>query len=250
MKYRIEWITWVAVGLFLIIIMIMAGWFALFGVNLYKRKQAERLLREIQQLHVGQTTLEDIGVLLQRYSYETGTNYSSHCPMAHASYSIQITSHHTSLSSHRLLEPIRPQQWGAGADLLFERGNLCYVSYRVEVEIAPREQELRWTAETTLVDERPLPSDSGSMSSWYRDHPYYWLRSGIIRNYAKFLQSTVTGQATELEKRRAFDFDLSCLTSRAGCHKLCEVMPSAWEDYTVFLAGEGMQMDETDRCSR
>jgi hypothetical protein len=73
----------------------------------------------------------------------------------------------------------------------------------------------------------------------------YDVSAGSIRNIRSF-NTRITTDATPYEARRAFNFDLSCLTRFGGCRAGCEVMPSAWLDYQEKAKekGEAVPADE------
>lgn len=80
----------------------------------------------------------------------------------------------------------------------------------------------------------------------------YSVRSQLIRNYIHSLNASVLPSASNEEKSRAFDVNLTCLTSFRGCFYSCQLAPAVWEDLSRIynrnkwaLEGEG-----DPRCSR
>jgi hypothetical protein len=55
--------------------------------------------------------------------------------------------------------------------------------------------------------------------------------------------SEVTADANGIERERAFDFRLSCISSLIGCSELVQLAPSAWEDW---MAGQRNRDSEVE----
>jgi hypothetical protein len=44
------------------------------------------------------------------------------------------------------------------------------------------------------------------------------------------LAAIITPEATDEERKAAFTFDLSCMSSFRGCQSPCEIMPAVWKE--------------------
>ena len=68
-------------------------------------------------------------------------------------------------------------------------------------------------------------SQEGKKPSYFANwaHLHMGLETGEV------FENHVTSSATAEQLRAAHDFNLACLTSRKGCHSLCELMPAATE---------------------
>jgi len=120
--------------------------------------------------------------------------------------------------------------WGVQAEFVMKDNHLCYVSYRVRFFLTPDE----WRQ---LERDRPhSAAEQISLSGTATDEPAssavpaYTSDVWQLRAIVSF-RASVTNEGSDEQQRRAFDFDLTCLSRLGGCRAGCEVMPSVWIDH-------------------
>jgi hypothetical protein len=208
-------------GLFFVVIILAEC--LVFAIQFRNRSKAEMLLKEIQKIHVGESTAADVNRITQGYIDAGVLSSSSMCASADSSSSIRISSDAlndlgTKFPKLRLVG-LRP--WGVVATFLLDRGKVCYFEYSLGT--VPRSD--RNEMHLTVVS---VPSMSSDNQAKYE---FYSARYSVARGYIHNFTTQLYPEATADQRRRAFDFDLSCLTKLQGCKNPCEVMPSAWIDY-------------------
>lgn len=205
----------------------------IFAIQSGNRRKAENLLRDIQTIHVGKSTTEDVINLLRNYRDTGYPASSSMCPSADSSYSVRIANDSLNQLGMKFpkLRKVGLKPWGVVAMFLLERGKVCYFQYSFGLMRSNQWKELivEVAAPPTLPDEEFEP---------------YFPR--YLGGKSIHFTTLIYPEATLDQRRRAFDLDFSCLTRVGGCTNACEMMPSAWPDYLKEAreAGTNLPADE------
>ncbi len=104
--------------------------------------------------------------------------------------------------------------------------------------------EWEWGVEVNLVP-------TGLVNTYGEQHDAYRIATRDYKGVRK-LRSELSLDATEEQRRRAFNLDFSCVTNVSGCRQRCEIAPLLWQD-VYRLSPEGgwtMPAEETKdpRC--
>src|SRR5580704_4211165 len=124
----LKFLRWLAGSVFVVAAVLSCLIFAIQSCN---RRKAENLLRDVQTIHVGKSTTEDITNLLRNYRDAGYPASSSMCPSADSSYSVRIANDSLNQLGMKFpkLRKIGLKPWGVVAMFLLERGKVCYFEY-------------------------------------------------------------------------------------------------------------------------
>jgi hypothetical protein len=218
---------------------------AAYAETLRERRKAEHLLADIRALHIGESNEQAVRQLAKEYGGRQDDFVDGFCgPIPGSAYRMQVANDTLNKLAWALpgFRWFGNRVWTADALLIVKRGTLCYVSYRITA--FPVEQHY-------VMDVRVNALLSPGPPAKYV--PPYVVDAGLMRDEWRFWVDVLT-DATEDQKNRAFDFDLSCLTRPGGCHAGCELMPSAWLDYQSTVRENGWSLPSEDandhRCKK
>jgi hypothetical protein len=193
--------------------------FVLFAAYLWecgdarcRRSRASRLLSDVQKLRVGTTSGDEIKRLSENYC---GTFHKTWWP--DPGYLIVVESRHVNIREQPY--PIPGQRlWSVAAYLCVRDNRLKSVVLVTGIYRSDR----REMGATVLIDTSHKTIPKGL--SYY---VHYGHGSGPPM---ELLGVDLTPDASPDQARRAFNVNLSCLTSLFECRNVCEVLPSAWND--------------------
>jgi hypothetical protein len=83
----LKFLRWLAGSVFVVAPVLSC---LIFAIQSRNRRRAENLLRDVQTIHVGKSTTEDVTNLLRNYRDTGYPASSSMCPSADSSYSVRI----------------------------------------------------------------------------------------------------------------------------------------------------------------
>jgi hypothetical protein len=83
----LKFLRWLAGSVFVVAAVLSC---LIFAIQSRNRRRAENLLRDVQTIHVGKSTTEDVTNLLRNYRDTGYPASSSMCPSADSSYSVRI----------------------------------------------------------------------------------------------------------------------------------------------------------------
>jgi hypothetical protein len=222
----LKFLRWLAGSVFVVAAVLSC---LIFAIQSRNRRRAENLLRDVQTIHVGKSTTEDVTNLLRNYRDTGYPASSSMCPSADSSYSVRIANDSLNQLGMKFpkLRKIGLKPWGVVAMFLLEHGKVCYFEYSFGLMRSEQWKEL-------IVEVAAPPRVPGE-----EFEPYFpqYLGGKAIR-----FTTLVYPEATLDQRRRAFDLDLSCLTQVGGCTNACEMMPAAWPDYLKEAREEGANL--------
>jgi hypothetical protein len=213
----------------------------LFAIQFRNRRRAEELLRAVRVIHVGESTAQDVRNATRGFVAVSVPAYSSVCPTADSSYTVAVANYTLNGlgMSFSALRRIGLEPWGVVTEFLFAQGRVCDFYYTLGL-LRPNE----WK-QLKIGVEAP-PTTPGVKAEPY--YPHYV--TGKIINFTTFIYPDATAE----QRRRAFDFDLSCLTRIGGCTNVCEIIPSAWPDYVEKARERGFDLPPNEladnRCNK
>jgi hypothetical protein len=199
-------------------IVIGAGASVLGCYALFIKAQAESLLKDVSALTVGSSTESDVEQLIRRHSQYLDS-YVSSKGIATTTFKVE----------NRWLARLKlePAAW-FGAAIIVESGHVNHISARLmrSMDIYPTFQ-----ASAGMVDE-------------YAEYPQYLLSRGHYQFPTPvgkpYLRVQLDSHASTVQRRHAFDFSFWCLIKPGGgCDLPCDYLPSAWQDWKVYLQDVG-----------
>jgi hypothetical protein len=230
MKRYLKFALWLLVAAFA---SLGASRIFLAVLNHESRKAAEALLRDVRPFKVGEATLADLRPVLDRYDWieHKGPDELGKCNGPR--YQLgqdgrDVTGGYEVLARMPWWAFGVPViRWGLVAVLDFDEGKLCTKVFAAQVWIPAHFGADVW--EPSQSEKTIMGVEESSRNSWQSHEMNYFL--GINRRSYDLLVM-MTPQATVQERSKAFNFDLSCLTSFGVC-KRCQVMPSVWRDAAI-----------------
>ncbi len=200
-----------------------------FTLNLRAERRARSALDEIRALAVGVSTETEVQNVVDRNGGEGTATTSGHCGPDAKSHSVMVASRPLDWlgAESPALRLFGDRAWAMDAFLVTSNGMLCFKSYDVRA----------------LRSRYSVISASASTEQGFRNAvpPPYVVYVGS-RRMIDFIRVETTTDATEEQRQRAFDFDLSCLLRFGGCRARCELMPHAWTDYLAGAKENGWDM--------
>jgi hypothetical protein len=199
-----------------------------YSINRESRGKAESLLRKVEALQIGKTTLEDCRPILTEYT-EVPTNVSGGGRSEEVLYSVAVVNRslNNTVSAHPHLWILGLKPSAVTVDLSFQEKRLTHISYRVDTVSALTPFGTR--AEIVAVIQVQSEEIHGLDPNYYVG---YGIRPSSLAPLTKEygLGSIITPSATNDAHNAAFDFDLSCMSSLRGCRAPCELLPSVWKE--------------------
>ena len=195
--------------------------------NFRTQKAAEDLSREVRVLKIGESTEQDVQRIVAENSAESRIDHFNLCGVGAETHRTVIGNGILNWLGYRakILRPFGNRVWRVEADLVVDKGKLCFV------EFVLRTFDPRYDLEIASSSIAEQDSEDSNMEP-------YRVSVGSQRNI-RYMRTETTTQATEEERQHAFDFDLACLSRFRGCSVLCEVVPSAWVDYQEKTKANG-----------
>lgn len=231
---RVHGVRWVGVLMVLTVAGFFLAWAILFGINLRARYRAQSLVVLVRSMKPGSTVLEDVRPMLQRYGAKNlaSTYNPSNCRSADTGYSIELANNTVARLGWRFpfLRYVGLAPWGAGGEMFFDHGQLCFLRYSVGTVRSGPGQSIE-----------PFEITTTESSTGER---LYDIAGGRNRLH-RYLVVDVPLNATPEERAHAFAFDTHCFTRMGGCRTLCEVLPikPVWEDYLARTPGASIPAD-------
>jgi hypothetical protein len=216
-----------------------------YFANLRAQHEAAHLLQEVRALKVDESTADDVKRIVAQFG-AIDMPFPGYCDGMDSVQSIEISSPNLNRIGRKLaaLRWFGNPAWETQAHFAIAKGRLCFVEYTISANPSPPLTGTLFVLNSTASYGLPH-AQSGGFSY------------GVgLRNLHYFhdLSAAVTTLGSGEDHRRAFDFDLSCLSRFGGCKGVCELMPSAWLDYQKDATEKGLQIpaDELSdsRCQK
>ncbi len=197
------------------------------------QSRAESLLRVVRDFRIGETSLAVARPILAQFDAKR-MPAAGWCAPDSEYYSIKISddSLDTLAAHHPILNRLGAHSWGAVAVLGFSNDQLCAMSYHVST-VTGRVNGLMLTLD---VETRAVAQGASNRVPYEIEYRVPHVTGGdeVIRE----LRITIAPDASQDERRKAFDYDLSCFATRSGCRAYCEIAPQASLD-ALRLANKG-----------
>jgi hypothetical protein len=214
--------------------------YVLFGTVEWRRRQYVReLISDVQGLQVNQISENEVGKLAQKYHGEYFGPVQGRDSHAPANYLIGFWSPGITFGDRKHALPGR-RLWGATAYLPLENGVLSSVHFGIGVY---RADGVTLSSKVVMTGIRALAAPEGVSYFIYQSH--------VTGPPTESLSVELSPAATPAERKKAFTFNLSCLSSLQECKHVCELMPRAWNDFPSerrrFNDNGGITRDDS-RC--
>jgi hypothetical protein len=221
-------------GLFVYAALMLTVFLTVFAVNFTYRKKAESLLKDIRMLRAAQSTKADVEQIMSRHGGSPSQSYASFCTPIDGAYDVWTGSQAINRLERDIpiLSRFGLRQWGTGATVVLRGGRVCYLHYGVGME-GPN-GHWQWSVESNLMPDRKSDLSGVEQRRYEVEARDY---KGVRR-----LRSELTPEATDEERRRAFTYDLSCVTRFRGCRQPCEIAPLVWQDIYQQSLNSGWTM--------
>lgn len=221
-------------GVAAFLLLVFVVYLGVLSINIKYRRKVEGLLHDIQTLRVGESTTADVQRIMSRYGGGKSESRASFCELLEGAYGVSIGGQAVVRFEQLLpvLSRLGARPWAVGATVLLRGGRVCYVSYRVMMQSPTRTRD--WLVESELVPE-------GTINWSDAERSRYWTTANDIRNL-RVLRSQAAPLATEEQRREAFGYDFSCVSSLIGCRARCQIAPLMWRDAYRESLLEGWSM--------
>lgn len=207
------------------------------------RLRTEELLRDIQTLKVGEATTEDVERFVRRYGGRVERVTSPGFPPADHFFVITPV-------QNQILEQYLRARWKVVHSIttrkLFGHSGCCALQgwrwlgayFRVKDGIVTgvrvnmhirRKDGFAVMAHVEVVP--AMPEFYRAEADSYHVRSYHLTAPGG----GKGIRAILTPRARSAEQERAFDLNVSCLTTMGGCTEFSEIVPLAWQDHQAYL---------------
>lgn len=192
-----------------------------FCLDWYRAHRSKEFVEQLGQFHVGQTTEQEVKEFANRFggTYSPAQSATQDSSAQPAHYFAEITSPYVTLRETHYAPP-GLRLWTVHAFLSVEAGRLSdlYAS-----QFVLRSDRFGLGTSIELTKSREL----GSLLDFGR---YYVYEAHITGPAGERFGVRLSPEATSDERRKAFDFNFSCLNQLRECRHVCEMLPSAWRD--------------------
>jgi hypothetical protein len=212
-------------------------WFE--GSLVLTRHKAEKLLREVQAMKLGESTLDDAKRLHKEYGGFSQKENDSVCSGDDCFfYGIPIYDWalekglalrwrvlHASAVWYNPCCDLAP--WRAfGVGISVKGGRVV----RIEVVLDSRGSD-GFIREGRVQMVSQMPDGRKPVRTGYCVYPFHITTPGG----GKGIAATITPGASTRDRLRAFQINLRCVTTLRGCREREEIMPAVWEDHEGYL---------------
>lgn len=189
-----------------------------YSLGWYRGQNSRDLTQLLRQLQVGQTTEADIKKIASKYGgkYFPPTEATQYSLPQPAHYHFEISSPYVTVGESTHAFP-GLRLWTISAYLYVEDGSLASLSSSQHIS---RSDDFNLSTNVELTR-------TNNPTGLYDFGPYYVYEAHITGPAGERFGVKLSSEATADERRKAFDFNFSCLTQLRECRHVCEMMPSA-----------------------
>jgi hypothetical protein len=195
----------------------------------------EELAHRVKSLRVDESGYQEAKLIAEqfgatKYEGDWGARDCTQGYFEHCTY--QISLHAPSMS--KILQKftwarrIGLGAWCGTAHIFVEQGKVAEYYFSMVFETSDQQWRGFGTEEFKILSDRAV---SARISNSYMVSRNDVAMSAFPNGLGFSLDSMLTPQATENERKRAWHFDFSCLASTRGCNEICDVSPDAWADF-------------------
>jgi hypothetical protein len=259
-----------AVCLVVVIAILVIFWVVFYTRSVYHRRDAERLLRDLQDLPSGAAGVSRAAEIANKFGA------TKHCTAGQCRYHIQISFGWSKWGS---MLPLRRTEWDS----------LGVRPWRVDAGIEIRNNQVTDTGFEAVIargrgwlyNEGPLAGndwgwwgiflttgsdqfgrlftsekESARANAVATGHQIEVGTNGIIIRKPSFdiqgggeaLNISLSPSAPPNSRAVAFDVNLRCATAMSSCTELCQLAPSAWQAYSQYQKSNGWYVEELQHC--
>lgn len=210
------------------IALVVGFYFFLLGANYYYATRAENLLREIRALKLDRSSVAELKRLGSKHGFRYDESPGDKC-VDTSCLNMVFTNNRwmhsilRPLALTKLGERLGFRSWFAAGDIEIQKGQVIGKVYGIQFYAGSDYP----TIEVAAWEEKSLRRN---LCTYYplKRHPGYAF--GNASNIRSFSAET-SEDAEPRNIDHAFQFNLTCLTTRRPCDKFSELMPAAWADY-------------------
>jgi hypothetical protein len=226
----------VAYSLIVLVLLFFAGLWYLRRESSQQVRKLVDLSHEVQSLRVGTSSYQQAKAIADRYGTakfdnDWGTRDCADGYFERCAYQIPINSPLMNRWGERLPLAARLgiRTWIGYAHIFIEEGKVAECSFSVIFKSTDAQWRGVGAEEYKSLPERAVAA--------LVSNSYLVSRNDIMMPYERnglgfSLDSSLTPQSSELERRRAWNLEFHCLESK-GCDEICDVVPEAWEDFYI-----------------
>jgi hypothetical protein len=214
----LRWVGWVTGGL---VFCLLLAYVVALGLSFRNRYKAEQMIRDLQALKVGETTAEEVRKLSEQHGGrifhvskdEADSSFGPTYVFGYSSGVVRVGEFVQLLRAPF----VRPWMVQANLDLYDER-------------------LVRWTLGILVFRSDDFNLSTSVSSEEHVRHAFsedvsYWVYEAHVTGPpSQDVNVELAANATRVERRKAFDINMRCLTSLFECKQVCELIPSAWQD--------------------
>ena len=223
----------IAVALYIILATIFVGCIA---HNLLLRRQAAKILRDIQTLKPGSSPMNDVSAFAAKHHLQKALS----CTYSDCDFSLEIYEDRgigllisAAQDAHvptTVVDELRVRRWSFRPWMRVRNGTLIDIEVSLFVEGSfPEQPYIGWGLQrvSTRFATSPPPYaiyPSGLEMRWAKTPGYFPIR------LAKEFRVYLTPQANADQIKRAFDYKLECFAGGKPCRRYADIAPEAWAD--------------------
>jgi hypothetical protein len=191
-----------------------------YSMEWHRRHRAGKLIQQLQRFQVDQTTEEQVKKLANEYGgkYFPPARATQNELAQPAHYDIEVSSPHVTIANSTYALP-GSRSWTMVA--VIDVGNGKLTTLLLE-QVVNRSDGFVLDADVSLLH--------SSKYDGLHDLGPYNVHEGATGLPGEAFGVSLSPEATEEERQKAFDFNLSCLTQLRECRHVCEILPNAWRD--------------------
>jgi hypothetical protein len=218
--------------------LVMGGAWYLNRNSARQLSRLERLSLDLQTLKLGSSTYQEAQVIAERYgtnkytndwgTYDCADGYFERCAYG---FSIQPLAMRRALVDTKMLRHVVYGPWGGNATIFIKDGKV--EEYEFSILFKTSDDQWRGASTETYHSLDEQRAVLANITSSYHVSRNDIIMTGFSSGRGYSLESMVTSQSTELEWKRAWHYEFSCLAQSAGCGEICDVIPDAWKDFYV-----------------
>jgi hypothetical protein len=225
----------VTISLLSIVVLAAGCYWYLHRVALRELGRIERLAESVKSLKVGESSYQDARAIAEQFgatkfkndwgTYDCNDGYFERCAYQ---ISLRAPTMGRILRRFSWVRRIGLGAWNGTVHIFIKDGKVDEYYFSVLFQSSDRQWRGFGTEEFKELS-------LGAVSAHISDS-YVVSRNDIIISDAPdgmgySLDSTLTPQATESERERAWHYDFSCLATARGCNEICDVLPDSWKDF-------------------
>jgi hypothetical protein len=225
-------------GLLVLVGLLYIGYYAL---EWRRANIASAFVEQVRHLEAGKTTESQIKGLAAQYGGQLVEAHQEDGILQPTRYDFGIVVPYALVAGSARTLPGR-RFWGLLASLEVEDGYLSNLYLSLTVL---RSDDFELLSTVRLTSTRRLISPDGA--------PYYVHEAHITGLRGEALGVKLSPAASTEERRKGFDFNLSCLTALRECRHVCDTFPSVWKDLTPrdrLTYEDGTPVNDYRECGR